>query len=108
MLGRKGEAMPCIIEDGVAKLTDRTSFAGSVATADRLVRTMVREAGVGLEAAVGMMTAVPARIFRLEKKGILQEGYDADILLFDEDIRVSKVIIGGDLYDEAEHIADQR
>ena len=55
-----------------------------------------------------MMTAVPARIFRLEKKGILQEGYDADILLFDEDIRVSKVIIGGDLYDEAEHIADQR
>ncbi len=108
MLGRKGEAMPCIIEDGVAKLPDRTSFAGSVATADRLVRTMVREAGVGLEAAVGMMTAVPARIFRLEKKGILQEGYDADILLFDEDIRVSKVIIGGDLYDEAEHIADQR
>ena len=30
----------CIVEDGVAKLPDRSAFAGSVATMDRLVRTL--------------------------------------------------------------------
>ena len=95
LLGRKGEAMPSIIEDGVAKLPDRTSFAGSVATADRLIRTMIFEAGVSVEKAVSMMTAVPAGVLKLEKKGRLREGYDADMVMFDEGIRVSKVIVGG-------------
>jgi N-acetylglucosamine-6-phosphate deacetylase len=45
-----------IVEDGVAKLPDRSSFAGSVATSDRLVRTAVRLAGVPLYDAVRMMT----------------------------------------------------
>ena len=87
--------MPCVIEDGVAKLTDRSSFAGSVATADRLIRTMVRETGISVSAAVSMMTAVPASIFQLQNKGHLRKGDDADIILFDDDIRVSEVIVGG-------------
>ena len=87
--------MECIIEDGVAKLTDRKSFAGSVATADRLIRTMVFEAGVSVAEAVSMMTGVPAGILKLEKKGRLEEGCDADIVVFDEGIEVSKVIVGG-------------
>lgn len=95
LLGRKGEAMPCVIEDGVAKLMDRTSFAGSVATADRLIRTMVWQAGTAMETAVSMMTKVPADIFGLSKKGRLQAGCDADIVLFDENISVSQVIVGG-------------
>lgn len=99
--------MPCVIEDGVAKLPDRTSFAGSVATADRLVRTMVQKADVRVSDAVWMMTAVPAEIFRLGKKGKLQEGYDADIVWFDSDIRVSKVIVGGYWNDETEHFSDK-
>lgn len=106
-LGRREEAMPCVIEDGVAKLPDRTSFAGSVATADRLVRTMVQKADVRVSDAVWMMTAVPAEIFRLGKKGKLQEGYDADIVWFDSDIRVSKVIVGGYWNDETEHFSDK-
>src|SRR5690606_33111782 len=41
VLGSLHDGLRVIIEDGVAKLPDRSSFAGSVATADRLVRTMV-------------------------------------------------------------------
>lgn len=94
-LGRKGEETPCIIDDSVAKLPDLTSFAGSIATADRLVRTMVQQADCSVEEAVAMITKVPARIFNLETKGKLEKGLDADIVMFDDDINIEKIIVGG-------------
>ena len=36
-----------IIEDGVCKLADHSALAGSIATMDRLIRTMVEEERVG-------------------------------------------------------------
>jgi len=85
--------MPYIIEDGVAKLSDRSAFAGSIATSDVLVRTCVKKAGISLESAVKMITEVPARIMKLSSKGKLAVGFDADIVIFDEDINVKKVIV---------------
>jgi N-acetylglucosamine-6-phosphate deacetylase len=85
-----------IVEDGVAKLPDRSSFAGSVATADRLVRTMVFKAGVSVVEAVRMITETPARILGVDgAKGSLAVGKDADIVLFDDDIFVSVTVVGG-------------
>lgn len=49
----------------------------------------------GLEDAVRMMTATPARILGLFRKGRLAPGCDADIVLFDDDVNVSRVFIGG-------------
>ena len=43
-----------IIEDGVCKLADRSALAGSVATMDRLIRTVVQKAEIPLEDAVRM------------------------------------------------------
>lgn len=87
-----------IVEDGVAKLPDRSAFAGSVATADRLVRTMARLREVGLENAVRMMTATPARILGLSgRKGSLVPGADADIVLFGPDVRMEKTIVAGEI-----------
>lgn len=85
--------MPYIIEDGVAKLADRSAFAGSIATTDVLVRTCVKKTGIPLESAVKMITEVPARIMKLKSKGKLEIGYDADIVIFDEDINVKKVLV---------------
>ena len=82
-----------VVENGVALRPDRSSLAGSAATADRLVRTMARVAG--LPDAVRMMTATPARILGLSAKGRLAPGCDADIVLFDDDVTVSRVFIGG-------------
>lgn len=95
-LGSLKEGQTVIVEDGVAKLPDRSAFAGSVATADRLVRTMIQLADISLTDAVKMMTATPARILHLEDKiGSLAVGKEADIVLFDEQIRISRTIING-------------
>lgn len=95
-LGRKDECVPCIIEDGVAKLPDRSAFAGSVATSDRLVRTMVKKAGVSLCDAVKMITETPAKLLNADgRKARLQPDFDADIVLFDDDINVSFVMARG-------------
>ena len=86
-----------VIEDGVCKLMDRSAFAGSIATADRLVRVMVQEAGVSVADAVYMMTQTPARVMGLQNKGRLAVGFDADIVVFDDDISVQKVFVDGHL-----------
>ena len=106
ILGNPKNGLKVIVEDGVAKLPDRTSFAGSVATADRLVRTMISMAGVSLADAIKMMTATPARILGvLDKKGELAGGKDADIVIFDEDINVSMTIVKGKVVYE-EHLKE--
>jgi len=106
ILGNPKNGLKVIVEDGVAKLPDRTSFAGSVATADRLVRTMISMAGVSLADAIKMMTATPARILGVsDKKGELSVGKDADIVIFDEDINVSMTIVKGKVVYE-EHLKE--
>jgi N-acetylglucosamine-6-phosphate deacetylase len=95
-LGNKDNGLKVIIEDGVAKLPDRSAFAGSVSTTDRLVRNMVKLADVPLKDAILMMSTTPARIMGIEqKKGSLTSGKDADIVIFNEDIQIQKTIIGG-------------
>ena len=95
LLGPKNDGMDCVIKDGVAFLADMTAFAGSVATADRLVRVMNKQAGVPLVECIRMITKTPAKIMGLENKGSIKEGYDADLVFFDKDINIKKVIIKG-------------
>jgi N-acetylglucosamine-6-phosphate deacetylase len=94
-IGAKDSPTPVIVEDGVAKLTDRTAFGGSIATADRLIRTAL-DADIPLYTAVKMLTENPLRSMGLiVKKGRIEAGYDADLVLFDSDISVKSVIVGG-------------
>src|SRR6185437_6144533 len=96
ILGSRRDGIRVIVEDGVAKLPDRSAFAGSVATADRLVRNMIVMAGVPLWEAVQMATATPANIMKIgHKKGELAVGKDADVVIFDEAINVDMTIING-------------
>lgn len=96
-LGHRNDPLPVIIEDGVAKLCDRSAFGGSIATADRLIRNMIK-AGTSLSDAVKMMTSNPIEMMGLDlKKGRLCEGYDADICIFDENINIKKVLVGGEI-----------
>ena len=96
ILGNLKTGLKVVVEDGVAKLPDRTSFAGSVATADRLVRTVIGMADVPLIDAVRMMTNTPARIMNvLGRKGSLASGKDADVIIFDNNINIQTTIING-------------
>lgn len=97
MLGSRTGGLPVVIEDGVAKLPDRSAFAGSVAFCDRLVRNMINMADVSIEDAVYMMTKTPARILGMDSKGSVEAGKDADIIVFDEDINIAVNIIGGEI-----------
>ncbi len=95
VLGGLEDGLHVVIEDGVAKLPDRSAFAGSVAFCDRLVRNMVTMAGVSICDAVTMASTTPARIVGLGSKGVLAEGKDADVVIFDDDINVWCTIVGG-------------
>ncbi len=83
-----------IVEDGVCKLKDRTAFAGSVSTADVLIRVMTKECGYDIPFAVKMMTEIPAKILGVNK-GKIETGKDADIIVFDDDINIQGVYVMG-------------
>ncbi|MFM6949229.1 MAG: N-acetylglucosamine-6-phosphate deacetylase [Aquirufa sp.] len=98
VLGSYKNGLKVIVEDGVAKLPDRTAFAGSVATANRLLKTMLELAEVPLVEAVQMMTSTPARIMGISnQKGSFTKGSDADVVIFDPQIEIQKTIVKGNL-----------
>ena len=89
-----------IIEDGVCKSRDLQHLIGSVATMDVLVQNMVK-AEVPLEDALRMATETPAKIMGVyDKKGSLEKGKDADILILDKKLRIRKVWSKGQLIEE--------
>ena len=86
-----------IIEDGVCKMADRSSLAGSIATMDVLVRTMVK-AGIPLGDAINMVSETPARIMGVDdRKGTLQKDKDADLLVLDRDLNIRAAWAMGNL-----------
>jgi N-acetylglucosamine-6-phosphate deacetylase len=96
ILGGLETGLKVVVDKGVAWLPDRTSFAGSVATADRLVRNMTHLAEVPLNDAIKMISMTPARIMGIDgQKGSIAVGKDADLVLFDQDIQVRKTIVKG-------------
>ena len=96
-LGSLTNGQETLIRDGVAMMPDLKAFAGSVCTTDRCVRTMYKLAGVSLPDAVRMMTANPARVLGIDgSKGTIAKGMDADLVVFDEDINISSVYVGGE------------
>jgi N-acetylglucosamine-6-phosphate deacetylase len=98
MLGSMKDGLKVLVEDGVAKLPDRSAFAGSVATTDRLVRNMIQLAEVSLLEAVQMMTETPATILNIQdRKGSLVKGKDADIVIFDDQINIDTTIVSGNI-----------
>ena len=87
-----------IIADSVCKLADGISLAGSIATSDVLVQTMYNKAEIPLEDAVRMASETPARILGLaDRKGSLQKGKDADIVILDKKARVRCVFANGNI-----------
>lgn len=108
ILGNIHSGLKVIIEDGVAKLPDRSAFAGSIATADQLVRNMITMAGVSLQEAVKMITLTPATIMkRADTKGSLVAGKDADLVIFDKDINIFMTMVEGNMVYGAKPFSDQ-
>lgn len=93
---------PVIIDDEVCKTRDLSSLAGSIATMDVLVRNMVQKANIPLADAVRMASETPARIMGvLSRKGSLQKGKDADIVIMDRNLAVRAVWSYGNIVEES-------
>lgn len=94
-----GEIKPenrVIVEDGVAKLPDRSFYAGSIATGDRMVKWLVNTCGVSVSDAFKMLSETPSRLAGVnEKKGSIEKGKDADIIFLDKNFDVKKVMVRG-------------
>lgn len=84
-----------LVEDGVCKLRDRSAFAGSIATSDRLIRVLVGECGLSLDDAVYMASTTPANILKMPEKGRIAPSADADIVILSPDLTVDAVYVGG-------------
>jgi N-acetylglucosamine-6-phosphate deacetylase len=85
------------IYDGVAKLLDRTSFAGSSTQLNRMVPILTDVVGIPLPEAVRMASLTPASIIGMDhRKDSLQAGKDADIAVFEEDFTGWHTMIGGE------------
>jgi len=84
-----------IVAKGQARLKDGT-LAGSVLTLDEAVRNMVNIVGISLIDAVSMTTINPAKCLGIEdKKGSLEPGKDADIVILDKNLKVDMTIVKG-------------
>ncbi len=94
-LGSLKEGQTVWSDGKVARMPDEISFAGSVATADRLIRVMHEEAGVPLWQAVNMMSRNPAKALGEREIGVLEPGKKADLVSFDEHVRICGVYRGG-------------
>ena len=82
-----------IMEDGVCKLADRSALAGSIATMDTLIRTCIQKANIPMEDTFRMASETPAKIMGVfDRKGSIEEGKDADIIVFDKDINLTYVM----------------
>lgn len=83
------------VKNGVATLGD--SLAGSTLTMDRALRNLVEKVGIPLEDALRMCTSTPARAIGAGgRKGMIAAGYDADLVLLEDDLSVFMTIVRGE------------
>ncbi len=95
-LGSLKNGQDVLVGPDIARMPDGISFAGSIATTDRLVRVMTKQAGIPLPEVIGMITENPAKAVSVDdRKGRVAPGFDADLVLFDDDINIHSVFVKG-------------
>ncbi len=84
-----------VVKDGAVRLADGT-LAGSALTLDQGVRNILKFTRATLVGAIQMATLTPARSIGVsDRKGSLEPGKDADLVLLDQDLNVVSTIVMG-------------
>jgi N-acetylglucosamine-6-phosphate deacetylase len=87
---------PVDVRDGAVRLADGT-LAGSVLTMDQAVRNMVKRVGLGWSDAIRMASLTPSAILGVSaRKGHLQSGADADLVVLDDEGNVQQTWRAGE------------
>ncbi|MGA5359949.1 N-acetylglucosamine-6-phosphate deacetylase [Streptomyces purpurascens] len=85
------------VADGVARLVEDGTIAGSTLTLDRAFKRAVTIDGLSVEDAVRALSATPARLLGMSDRiGSLEPGKDADLVLLDSDFELKGVMRRGE------------
>ena len=85
------------VRDGVARLVEGGSIAGSTLTLDRAFRRAVTVDGLPVEEAVRALCQTPARLLGVDDRvGSLEPGKYADLVVFDRDCALRGVLRQGE------------
>ena len=94
--------LEAVIENGVAMLKDHSSLASSVTPLAGMVRFLATKAGEPVHEALFAASAVPAAALGIEhRKGSIEKGKDADLVLLDTSFSIKAVWRGGALVNES-------
>ncbi|WP_125153506.1 N-acetylglucosamine-6-phosphate deacetylase [Clostridium rectalis] len=84
-----------IVKDGSARLRNNT-LAGSILTLNKAVKNIYESTDLFLWEAVSMASLNPAKALKIDdKKGSIDIGKDADLIIFDKDFNVLNTIVQG-------------
>ena len=85
-----------IVKEGEARL-EAGSLAGSTLTLDRAVKNMYNSTELELKSVIKMVTKNPAKLLGVDnKKGKIENNYDADLVVLDKTLEVKKVFVKGE------------
>ncbi|BAK81661.1 N-acetylglucosamine-6-phosphate deacetylase [Candidatus Arthromitus sp. SFB-rat-Yit] len=84
-----------IVKNSSARL-ENGNLAGSVLTLDKAIYNVKNNLNIPLNDIIKLVTINPSKICKTHlRKGLIKEGYDADLVLFDEDINIKYVFVNG-------------
>ncbi len=82
--------------DDAARHATKNFLAGSALTMDRGMANLLRWLDLPPEQVWAMGTLNPARVLGLHRKGRLEPGADADLVLWEDDLRPARTWVGGE------------
>ncbi|MEV6151302.1 N-acetylglucosamine-6-phosphate deacetylase [Nonomuraea sp. NPDC052129] len=89
-------SMDVIVTDGVARLAEGDSIAGSTLTMDVAFRRAVQEVGLTLSEAVQLTSLTPARVLGVaDRAGSIAVGKAADLVVLSDELEVAGVMKRG-------------
>lgn len=86
-----------VVVDGDAKLKENGVRAGSTLTLDRALKNISKFTEKPIKEVIKTMTYNPRKLFKIEDRGIIEEGKCADLTIFNEDVEIQMTLVDGEI-----------